>query len=66
MAMKGRFCPYGELCHLRSDGVWQVTPRVIRKSRGVGKLFETRGRPTEPQYAMKDLWPDAPMESNES
>ena len=64
--MKGRFCPNGDLCHLRSDGGWQVIPKVIRKSRGIGELFETLGIPTESQYAMKDLLPDAPMESDGS
>lgn len=57
--MKGRFCPYGELCHVRGDGVWRVSPRLIRKGRGVGELFETRGVETESPSAMKDLWPDA-------
>jgi hypothetical protein len=45
-----RFCPYGELCHVRSDGVWQVSPATIRKGRGVGPLFDTRGVPVVSPY----------------
>jgi hypothetical protein len=38
-----RFCPFGELCHVGQDGAWKVTPETMRKGRGAGRLFETRG-----------------------
>lgn len=38
-----RFCPYGELCHIKPDGSWKVEPDTIRKGRGVGELFKTCG-----------------------
>lgn len=38
-----RFCPHGELCHVAPDGSWKVAPKTIRKGRGVGALFSTRG-----------------------
>lgn len=65
LGMKGRFCPYGELCHLRSDGVWQVSPKYIRKSLGVGPLFDTQGVPTVSAYSMKDWMPNLDSEGLE-
>jgi hypothetical protein len=45
-----RFCPFGSLCHVAGDGTWKVTPKLIRKNRGVGALFDTRGIPTKSEY----------------
>jgi hypothetical protein len=49
-----RFCPYGELCHLAANGDWKATPETIRKGRGIGPLFKTRGVPMVSRYKEGD------------
>jgi hypothetical protein len=49
-----RFCPNGELCHVGPDGRWNTKPLAIRKGRGVGPLFKTRGKPVVSPYQTGD------------
>lgn len=57
-----RFCPYGELCHVGGDGSWNVFPETIRKGRGIGTLFETRGIPVVGANEEGDQGAKAPLE----